>query len=34
MPTGHPDRQRDPLDGVGMAAHNEVIDIGHPKVRG
>ena len=23
MPTGHSDRQRDPLDGLGMAAHNE-----------
>ena len=23
MPTGHPDRKRDPLDGVGMPAHNE-----------
>src|ERR687892_135698 len=23
MPIGHPDRQRDPLDGRGMAAHNE-----------
>ena len=23
MPSGHPDRQRDPLDGVAMAAHDE-----------